>query len=51
MEKTSVRKPFRQYFKVNYALYLMSVPGLIYVIGYKFLPLIGFCLLYTSRCV
>ena len=41
MEKTSVRKPFRQYFKVNYALYLMSVPGLIYVIGYKFLPLIG----------
>lgn len=41
MEKVKDRKPFRQYFKGNYALYLMSLPGLIYVVGYKFLPLIG----------
>ena len=35
------RKSFGQYLKENYALYLMCIPGLIYVIGYKFLPLIG----------
>ena len=41
MERAKVRKPFRQYFRGNYALYLMSLPGLVFLIGYKFLPLIG----------
>ena len=41
MRSTIRRKSFGQYFKENYALYLMCIPGLIYVIGYKFLPLIG----------
>lgn len=29
------------YMRANWALYALSVPGLIYVIGYKLLPLIG----------
>ena len=36
-----VKQPFSKYLRMNYALYLMSLPGLIYVVGYKFLPLIG----------
>ena len=41
MNRAMVRRPFWSYFRENYALYLMCVPGLIYLIGYKFLPLIG----------
>ena len=35
------RQPFGRYFRANWALYLMSIPGLAYVIGYKLLPLVG----------
>lgn len=35
------KQSFLSYFKVNWVLYVLSVPGLVYVIGYKFLPLIG----------
>ena len=35
------RQSFRKYFRNHWALYLLSIPGLIYVIGYKILPLIG----------
>ncbi len=41
MVKGALRKPFRAYFRENYALYIMCVPGLVYLIGYKFLPLVG----------
>ena len=34
-------RSFFKYFRVNWVLYAMSIPGLIYVIGYKILPLIG----------
>lgn len=37
----SKKQSFFKYFRANWALYLLSVPGLIYVIGYKILPLIG----------
>lgn len=38
----SVRKQsFWKYFRANWVLYAMSIPGLVYVIGYKILPLIG----------
>ena len=32
---------FAKYFRINWLLYAMSIPGLIYVIGYKILPLVG----------
>lgn len=35
------KQPFLRYFRANYMLYLLSIPGLVYVIGYKFLPLFG----------
>ena len=35
------KQPFRKYFRINWMLYVMSIPGLIYVIGYKLLPLWG----------
>lgn len=35
------RQPFSRYFRANWALYLMSIPGLVYVVGYKLLPLVG----------
>lgn len=35
------KQKFFRYFRANWVLYLMSVPGLIYVIGYKLLPLVG----------
>lgn len=35
------KQSFAKYFRANWALYLLSVPGLIYVIGYKILPLVG----------
>nr|WP_318280973.1 ABC transporter permease subunit [Paenibacillus bovis] len=34
-------KAFWNYFKQNYDLYLMSIPGLLFVIVYKFIPLFG----------
>lgn len=42
MEKTHRRKmSFSAYFMQNWSLYLMSLPGLIYIFAYKFLPMIG----------
>ncbi|MFC4599032.1 ABC transporter permease [Cohnella hongkongensis] len=35
------RNRFWRYFRMNYDLYLMSVPGLIFLIVYKFAPLLG----------
>lgn len=35
------KQSFAKYFRANWALYLLSIPGLIYVIGYKILPLVG----------
>lgn len=35
------KQSFAKYFCANWALYLLSLPGLIYVIGYKLLPLVG----------
>ena len=32
---------FGKYMKANWVFYAMSIPGLIYVIGYKILPLVG----------
>ncbi|MGI6672510.1 MAG: ABC transporter permease [Christensenellales bacterium] len=37
----SKKKSFIRYFRSNWALYLLSIPGLIYIIGYKILPLVG----------
>ena len=42
MTGQSVKKQsFRKYFRANWVFYAMSIPGLVYVIGYKILPLIG----------
>lgn len=35
------RKSRLGYYKANWLLYALSVPGLIYIIGYKLLPLVG----------
>ena len=35
------KQPFPKYFCANWMLYAMSIPGLIYVVGYKLLPLLG----------
>ena len=35
------KQSFAKYFRANWALYLLSIPGLIYVVGYKILPMIG----------
>ena len=37
----SRKQPFSKYFCANWMLYAMSIPGLIYVVGYKLLPLWG----------
>lgn len=35
------RRELRGYLKANWLLYVLSIPGLVYVIGYKLLPLFG----------
>ncbi|GGD90890.1 ABC transporter permease [Paenibacillus nasutitermitis] len=46
------RKPdgqgFWRYFRMNYDLYLMCVPGLIFLIVYKFAPLLGLSLAFKD---
>lgn len=37
----SRKQPFTKYFRANWMLYAMSIPGLIYIVGYKLLPLWG----------
>ncbi len=39
---------FGQYFRRYWSLYLLSIPGLIYVVGYKILPLIGLQLAFKN---
>ena len=39
---------FGRYFRQNWVLYLISLPGLIYVIVYKFLPLYGLTLAFKE---
>ncbi|MCI6375608.1 MAG: sugar ABC transporter permease, partial [Clostridiales bacterium] len=42
MTVQSVKKQsFWKYFRANWVFYAMSIPGLVYVIGYKILPLLG----------
>ena len=42
------KQSFIRYFRGNWALYLLSVPGLIYIVGYKILPLIGLQLAFKN---
>lgn len=35
------KQSFAKYFRANWALYLLSIPGLVYIVGYKVLPLVG----------
>lgn len=35
------KQSFLKYFRANWLYYALSVPGLVYVIGYKLLPLLG----------
>jgi putative aldouronate transport system permease protein len=39
---------FISYFRKNYSLYLMSIPGLLFLIIYKFLPLYGLTLAFKD---
>ena len=39
---------FWRYFRMNYDLYLMSVPGLIFLVVYKFTPLLGLTLAFKD---
>ena len=42
MTVQSVKKQsFTKYFRTNWVFYAMSIPGLVYIIGYKILPLLG----------
>lgn len=42
------KEPFTKYFKQNWVLYAMSIPGLLYVIIYKFVPYIGLSLAFKD---
>jgi putative aldouronate transport system permease protein len=42
------RTPFLRYFTQYWSLYVMSLPGLIYLIGYKFVPMIGLSLAFKD---
>lgn len=42
------RSGFFHYFKKNYELYLMSIPGLLFLIVYKFAPLYGLSLAFKD---
>lgn len=35
------RQSFLKYFRINWLLYVISIPGLVFVVGYKLLPLVG----------
>lgn len=48
MQAVRKRTSFWRYFRENWIYYLMSLPGLIYVIGYKFLPLYGLTLAFKK---
>ncbi|HML47032.1 MAG TPA: sugar ABC transporter permease, partial [Clostridia bacterium] len=48
MQAVRKRASFRRYFRENWIYYLMSLPGLIYVVGYKFLPLYGLTLAFKK---
>ncbi len=43
MHKTArvKKQSFAKYFRANWGLYLLCVPGLVYAIGYKILPMVG----------
>ncbi len=44
-----VRKtPFRSYFKKNYDMYLLLIPGLIYAVVFKLLPLLGISIAFVD---
>ena len=42
------KMPFRAYFKRNYDLYLLLVPGLIYAAVFKLLPLLGISIAFVD---
>lgn len=46
--KAKRKTPFFHYFSQHWPLYLMSVPGLIYLFGYKFAPMIGLSLAFKD---
>ncbi|SDD69228.1 putative aldouronate transport system permease protein [Paenibacillus sp. UNCCL117] len=46
--KISCKRRFASYFKRNWDLYLMSVPGLLFLIVYKFIPLYGLTLAFKD---
>lgn len=43
-----MRASFTDYFRKNYGLYLMSLPGLMFLIVYKFVPLYGLTLAFKD---
>lgn len=48
VEKQRKKEPFAKYFKNNWILYLMSLPGILYVVIYKFVPYIGLSLAFKD---
>ena len=48
VEKQRKKEPFTKYFKNNWILYLMSLPGILYVVIYKFVPYIGLSLAFKD---
>ena len=48
VEKTKKKESFSKYFKYNWVLYLMSLPGILYVVIYKFVPYIGLSLAFKD---
>lgn len=47
-KRAKSKTPFRRYFAQYWSLYLISLPGLIYLIGYKFAPLVGLSLAFKD---
>ncbi len=48
MQNRTKKKTFRKYFIQNWVLYVMSIPGLIYLFAYKFAPLYGLTLAFKD---
>jgi putative aldouronate transport system permease protein len=48
MQRIHRSSSFPRYFSENWSLYLMSLPGLVYLVVYKFLPLIGLSLAFKD---
>ncbi len=48
MHRIQQRSSFLRYFSQNWSLYLMSLPGIVYLVLYKFLPLIGLSLAFKE---